>query len=56
MARYDYATGGPWLTRYKIGAFAWVVPVAHREHYTDIYPISLVKGCEGEVAEPNLEL
>jgi hypothetical protein len=56
MARYSYLTGGPWMDRYHIAAFAWVVPVDFRETYQEVYALSLVKGKEGEVADVDLEI
>ena len=56
MARYSYLTGGEWKDRFRVMAFAWIVPVAYRETYTEIYVLNLVKGCEGEVAEVRVEI
>jgi hypothetical protein len=56
MARYAFYTAGHWRECYCLEAFMWFVPVEHREHYTDVYPISLVKGCLGEIAEINTEI
>lgn len=57
MARYEYLTAGCWKERYKIRAFVWPVPPNdYREHYLDVYALSLVKGCEGEIADVDTDL
>jgi hypothetical protein len=52
QVRYFFLTGGDWQAMFVYKAsIALVVPVDFRDHYTDTYPLSLVKGFEGELAE-----